>query len=79
MMPPDLLLLLHQQRHQEVVRQAEQARLVRASGRTPASSEKRVFQHLLWWVGGALLTWGCALQHAAGATQANERGCSVYL
>jgi hypothetical protein len=79
MMPPDLFLLLHQQRHQEVVQQAEQARLVRASGRKPVGSEKRAFQDLLWWVGGALLTWGCTLQHAGGVTQANEKGCSVCL
>ncbi len=78
MIPPDLFFLLQQQRHQEVVRQAEQARLVRASRRKPASSE-RVFQRLLWWVGGALLSWGCALQHAGRATQASEKGCSVCL
>jgi hypothetical protein len=78
MIPPDLYLLLQQQRHREVVRQAEQARLVRAGSRKPESSE-RVFQHLLWWVGGALLSWGCALQHAGRATQAAERGCCVCL
>ena len=78
MIPPDLYLLLQQQRHREVVRQAEQARLVRAGRRKPESSE-RVFQHLLWWVGGALLSWGCALQHAGRATQAAERGCCVCL
>jgi len=76
MMPPDLILLLQQQRSQELVRQAEQARLVRAGRRKPESSE-RVFQDLLWWVGGALLSWGCALQKAGRATQAAERGCSV--
>jgi len=31
MMPPEVFLLLHQQRHQEVVRRSEQTRLVRAS------------------------------------------------
>ncbi len=77
-MPPDLFLLLHQQRHQEMVRQAEQARLVRVSGRQPSSSE-RVFQHLLWWVGSALLTWACALRQAGRTTQAAEKGCSLCL
>jgi len=74
MMPPDLFLLLHQQRHQEMVQQAEQARLVRK----PVSDE-RAFQHLLWWVGRALLCSGCALQHAGRATQAAEKGCNVCL
>jgi len=78
MMPPEVFLLLHQQRHQEVVRRSEQTRLVRASERKPESSE-RAFQHLLWRVGSALLIWGCALQHAGGATQADEKGCSVCL
>jgi hypothetical protein len=76
MIPPDLILLLQQQRSQELVRQAELARLVRAGRRKPESSE-RVFQYLLWWVGGTLLSWGCALQHAGRATGAAERGCSV--
>ena len=76
MMPPDLFLLLHQQCPQEMVRQAEQARLVRAGRRKPVSDE-RAFQHLLWWVGGALLSWGCALQYAGRATQAAEKGCNV--
>ena len=76
MMPPDLILLLQQQRHREVVRQAEQARRVRAGRRKPESSE-RVFLQLLWWVGGALLSWGCALQHAGRATEAAEKGCCV--
>jgi hypothetical protein len=78
MMPPDLFLLLHQKRHQERVRRSEQARLVWASGRKPASSE-RAFQRLLWWVGNALLTWGCALQYAGRATKAAEKGCNVCL
>jgi len=76
MMPPDLILLLQQERYQELLRQAELARLVRTGRRKPESSE-RVFQYLLWWVWGALLSWGCALQHAGRATQAAERGCSV--
>ena len=78
MMPPDLILLLQQQRYQELVRQAELARLVRARRRKPESSE-RVFLHLLWWVGGALLSSGCALQQAGRATQAAEKGCCVCL
>ncbi len=78
MIPPDLILLLQQQRYQELLRQAELARLVRAGRRKPESSE-RVFQHLLWWVGGALLSWGCALQQAGRATQAAEKGCCVCL
>jgi len=77
-MPPDLILLLQQQRYQELVRQAELARLVRAGRRKPESS-KRVFQYLLWWVGGALLSWGCALQQAGRATSLTEKGCSVCL
>lgn len=78
MMPSDLILLLHQQRYQELVRQTELARLVRASRGRPTGDE-RVFQHLLWWVGGALLSWGCALQYAGRATQTNEKGCNVCL
>ena len=78
MMPPDLVLLLQQQRHREMVRQAEQARLVRASGRKAAGGEP-VFHPLLWWVGDALLSWGCALQQAGRATHAAEKGCCVCL
>ena len=78
MMPPDLYLLLQQQRHQELVRQAELARLVRISRGRPTGDE-HVFQYLLWWVGSALLSWGCALQHAGRATQAAEKGCCVCL
>ncbi len=77
-MPPDLIFFLHQQRRQESVRRSEHVRLVRAGGRKPVGSE-RVFQHLLWWVGGVLLTWGCALQRAGRTTQAIEKGCSVCL
>ena len=77
-MPPDLIFFLQQQRRQESVRRSEQARLVRAGGRKPVGSE-RAFRHLLWWVGGALLTWGCALQHAGRTMQANEKGCKVCL
>lgn len=77
MIPPDLYLLLQQQRHRELVRRVEQARLVQAGRRKPESSE-RVFQQLLWWVGGALLSLGCALQHAGRATEAAERRCSVF-
>jgi hypothetical protein len=77
-MPPDLIFFLHQQRRQESVQRSEHVRLVRAGGRKPVGSE-RAFQHLLWRVGGALFTWGCALQHAGGAMQANEKGCSVCL
>ena len=78
MMPPDLFFLFHQQRHQEMVRRAEQTRLLRVSRRKPESSE-RVFQHLLWWVGSALLTWGCALQCAGRTTQAVEKGGCICL
>src|SRR5260370_13959115 len=68
MIPPDLILLLQQERYQELVRQAELARLVRAGRRKPESSE-RGFQHPLWGVGGALLSLGFALHQACGATQ----------
>jgi hypothetical protein len=38
-----------------VLREAEQARLLRATRPTPDGGE-RAFQHFIWWVGGALLT-----------------------
>jgi len=78
MIPPDYFLFLQKQRHQEMVRQAEQARLVRASRQQPAVGE-RVFQHVLRWVGGALLSWGCALHAAGRATEGTEKGCCVCL
>ena len=78
MMPPDLFFLLHQQRRQEMLRQAEQIRLVRASRRRPARDES-TFHPLLWWVGSALFTWGCALQCAGWTGQAGEKGCSLCL
>lgn len=73
MMPPDPFFLLHHQRRQEMVRRAEQARLVRGSSRKPEDSEL-LFPHLLRWVGGALLSWGCAPQQAGRTTQAVEKG-----
>ena len=76
MIPSHLYFLLQQQRHQELVRQAEQARLVRAGKSKPESSEG-VFQHLLWRLGSALLCWGCTLQQAGRATKAVEKGCCV--
>jgi hypothetical protein len=78
MIPPDFFLFLQEQRHREMMRQAEQAWLVRTSRRKPGSSE-RVFQHFLWRVGGTLLSWGCVLQYARRATQAAEKGCCVCL
>ena len=76
MIPPNLFLVLQQQRQWEVLRQAEHARLVRARRRKPASDEW-VFQHLLWWVGGPLLCWGRTLEHAGRATGTAEKGYSV--
>src|SRR5260370_25475901 len=61
MIPPDLILLLQQRRSQELVRQAELARLVRAGERKPENSQT-LFPHLLWGVGGALVSRGCAVQ-----------------
>lgn len=78
MIPPEYFLRLHRQRHQEIVRQAEQARLVRASRRKPESA-KRVYQPFLWWAGGVLLSWGCALQLAGAVMQRAEKGCCVCL
>lgn len=78
MISPDTFFLLHQQRHLEMVRQTEQARLAWVSRRKRGFSE-RVFLHLLWWVGGALLSWGCALQLAGRAAHAAEKGCCVCL
>jgi hypothetical protein len=76
MIPSNPFFLLQQQRHQELVRQVEQGRLVRAGRSKPERSE-RIFQQLLWWIGGALLCWGCALQQAGWATEAAEKGYCV--
>jgi hypothetical protein len=78
MMPFDIMFFLRQQRHREMLRQAEQARLLRAVRRTPESSE-RLFQQALCWVECVLLSWGCALQHVGRATQAAEKGCCECL
>src|SRR5260370_35469389 len=76
MIPPDLILLLQQERYQELVRQADLARLVRAGGRKPENSA-RGFQHPPWGGGGPRLSWGCALQQGGRATQGGEKRCSV--
>ncbi len=76
MIPPDSMFFVRQERHREMLRQAEQARLLRAARRTPDNGE-RAFQHFIWWVGGALLSWGCALQQVGRATCATEKGCCV--
>ena len=78
MMSFDIMFFLRQQRHREMLRQAEQAWLLRAVRRTPESSE-RLFQQALCWVGCVLLSWGCALQHVGRATQAAEKGCCECL
>ena len=78
MMPPDSMFFLQQQRLWEMQQQAEQYRLLRAVRRTPNVGE-RAFQHLIWWVGRALLSLGCALQQAGRATPLAEKECSVCL
>ena len=78
MMPFDIMFFLRQQCHWEMLRQAEQTRLLRAVRRTYESSE-RLFQQALCWVGYVLLSWGCVLQHVGRATQAAEKGCCECL
>ena len=78
MMPPDSMYFLQQQRHREMLQQAEQARLLRAVRRTPDSGE-RAFQRLSWWFGRALLSLGCALQQAGRVAPLPEKGCCVCL
>ncbi len=78
MMPPDIMFVVQQQRRREMLKQAEQARLLPAARRTPDGGE-RVFQYLIWWVGRALLSWGCALQQSGRAAPLTEKGCSVCL
>jgi hypothetical protein len=78
MIPSDIMFFVQQQRRREILREAEQARLLRATRQTPDNRE-RAFQHFIWWVGGALLTWGCALHQAGRATRATQKGCSVCL
>jgi hypothetical protein len=78
MMPPDSLPFLHHQRHHEMARQADHARLARATRRKPGS-EERAFQPLLGWVGATLLSRGCTAPRAGRATKAGEKGCCVCL
>jgi hypothetical protein len=78
MMPPDILFFLQQRCHREMVQRAEPALSVQASERKPASDERLPLQSLRWVI-GALLNWGCALQHAGRATQAAEKGCCACL
>jgi hypothetical protein len=77
MMPPDIMFFVQQQRRREMLHEAEQARLLRATRPTP--NGERTFQHFTWWVGGVLLAWGCALGQAGRATPATEKGCSLCL
>jgi hypothetical protein len=62
MLPPKLFILLHNQHQQEMMQQAERARLIRTGQQAPTSLA-HVSQHLLWWVGDALLAWGCVLHY----------------
>ena len=78
MMPPESMIFVQQQRRQELLRGAEQAQLRRASRRMPDNRE-RAFQRFIWWVGGMLLIWGCALQQVGRANRTTEKGCSVCL
>jgi hypothetical protein len=47
MIPPEFFFLLQHQHHEELMRQAERARLVRASRRKRGFNEQ-VFQPFLW-------------------------------
>jgi hypothetical protein len=78
MMPPNSMFFLQQQRHRQMPQQAEQARLLPAMRRTPDSGE-RAFQRLSWWVGRALLSWGCALGQAGRIAPLAEKGCCLCL
>ncbi len=78
MMPPDIMFFLRQQCHREMLRQAEQARLLRAMRRTPDSGE-RALQYLIWWLGRTRHAWGCALLQAGRAAPLAEKGCCVCL
>jgi hypothetical protein len=78
MMPPDIMFFLQQQHRREMLREAEQARLLRSVRRTPDGGD-RAFQHLIWWVGRALLSWGCAMQQAGRAAPLVEKGCCACL
>lgn len=78
MIPPELFLLLHHQRHEALMQQAEQMRLMQANRRR-RGFDAHVFLPFLWWVGGALFSWGCALQQAGGARASVEKGCWVCL
>ena len=78
MMPSDMMLWVQQQSHREMQQQAEQTRLLRAARRV-SDGNARTFQHLKWWAGRVLLSWGCALQQAGRATQLTEKGCSACL
>ncbi len=77
MISPDLSLHLYHQRHEELMHQAEQARLVRASKQTRVP-DTQIFQPFLWWIGSTLFSWGCALQRT-GRARAAEKGCGVCL
>ena len=78
-MQTDMVFLVQQQRRQEMMQEAEQARLLKAVSRTPERVAETAFQHLTWWFGRALLSWGCALQPVGRTTRALEKGCSVCL
>jgi hypothetical protein len=78
MIPPDLFFLLQKLRHEELMRQAAQARLAHASRRMPGLGPQ-VFQPLLWWIGKALLSWGCVLQQNGRANVSAEKGDCLCL
>ena len=77
MMPSDMMFFVRQQRRQEMLREAEQTRLLRMVRQTP--NGERAFRHFIWWVGGTLLAWGCALHQVGRVTPATEKGCSLCL
>ncbi len=76
MLTPELFFLLQHQQHQELVQQAEYARLVRAGRPTPPGLE-HISQHLFWWVGDALLAWGYALKQVGHSPTIVEKECCV--
>ena len=58
MMPPDIMFYVLQQRRLEMLREAEQARLLRSVRRKPDSGE-HAFQQLIWWIGSAAVLGMC--------------------
>ena len=60
MVPTHFELLVHQERYESLLKEAEQERMLRAANIRPSVARK-LYREATEWLGIRLVTWGCTL------------------